>query len=262
MKTNWILLTAGFFPQDMVAAAERVEKQAKKIYPVIRVIRLSRENVQEFCPKLTSKYPDKLSITTPGFGYAAWKAEAVYSALNGDYGPCDGVVWVDAGCEINSSIINNLKFKKMLKRTISQGHFAFALNTPEAMYTKKKVWDLFPGAVGVDPGIQYQATYFMLYGRKGKNLSESIFLPIYENFEIVDPTILGANESEELELAKCEQSLLSLAIKSQRWVPAMKLPPAGNRGLKSQLRGIFQPVWIARNRKGESIIPKWIQHIP
>ena len=102
----------------------------------------------------------------------------------------------------------------------------------------------------------------MLYGREGKKLSKNIFLPIYEKFDIVDPTILDANESEELELAKCEQSLLSLAIKSQRRVRAMKVPPAGNRGFKSQLRGVFEPVWLSRNRKGESIIPKWIQHIP
>jgi hypothetical protein len=102
----------------------------------------------------------------------------------------------------------------------------------------------------------------MLYGSEGKDLARSIFLPIYENFEIVDPTILEEDESEELELAKCEQSILSLAIKSQNRVSVMSVPPAGNRGLKSQLRGIFNPVWVSRNRTGESIIPNWIRHVP
>jgi len=262
MKPNWILLTVGFFPVEMATAAKRVENQAKKLYPFAQVIRLSKENIEIYCPKLTSRYPDKLSIKTPGFGYAAWKAEAVYSALSGNYGPCDGVVWVDAGCEINSSIISNGKFRRMLNKAASKGHLAFALNTPEAKFTKKKVWDLFPKSLGVDPQIQYQATYFMLYGSEGKDLARSIFLPIYENFEIVDPTILEEDESEELELAKCEQSILSLAIKSQNRVSVMSVPPAGNRGLKSQLRGIFNPVWVSRNRTGESIIPNWIRHVP
>jgi hypothetical protein len=262
MSDKWILLTAGFFPDEIVSAAKRTESQARRLFPFTRVIRLSVDNVRDYCPKVTSKYPEKFSYDTPFYGFSAWKIEAINNALQGEYGECDGVVWVDAGCEINPSLITKAKFRRALKLTSLQGHLVFALKTPEIKFTKKKAFELFPRAIGIDGDIQYQATYFILYGKDGLKIIDQMFNIIYNDLNILDPGILEANESDELVLPKCEQSILSLALKSLPRVTSMKVPPAGNRGFVSELRALFAPVWLSRNRTGDSIIPKWIRWMP
>ena len=179
MKDKWVLITAGFSPESMVEAAKRVESQAANIYPFERIMRDANENIKTQCPKLTEKYPAELSDLTPGFGYAAWKTELIYNALRGDFGPCDGVVWVDAGCEINSTLLTRFKFKRTLAKASKTGHAAFALKTPEMNFTKNAVLKLFPDAVPIQPEIQYQATYFILHGESGLKISEAIFNLVY-----------------------------------------------------------------------------------
>jgi hypothetical protein len=262
MSDKWFLITAGFSPESMVEAAKRVELQAARVYPFEKVIRISKENIRNYCPNLVEKYPAKISDLTPGFGYAAWKTEVIYKALRGDFGLCDGVVWLDAGCEINSTFFTRMKFKKILAKAKDCGHAVFSLATPEINFTKKSVFDLIPEAIGIEPEIQYQATYFILYGKKGLRISEAMFDFVHADFEIIDPTVLSIDESDELILPKCEQSLLSVLIKSQRSINSIKVPPAANRGWKSITRAISEPIWISRNRTGKSIIPKWLQLIP
>ena len=262
MNSNWILITAGFSPDEMVAAARRVESAAQRIYPFTRIIRLDRENLATYCPRLVAKYPEQLSEKLPAFGYAAWKTEAVFNALSGEYGPCDGVVWVDGGCEINSSRVTRTKFHKLLQRASLGGHLVFALETTEEKFTKRAAFEVFPESIHVDVDRQFQATFFMLHGANGLEIARRVFEAVYGDFSIIDPTVLSANESANLELPKCEQSLLSLAIKSQGRVFEMAVPPAGNRGIRSKIRGSLEPVWISRNRTGTTIIPAWIRFIP
>ena len=261
-KDNWVLITAGFSPEDMVSAARRIENQAKSLYSFRRIIRISKDNVSTYCPQLTKKYPDKISDSIPGFGYAAWKIEAIFNTLKGDFGVCDGVVWVDGGCEINSSFFTRAKFKRTLERAADYGHAAFALNTQELKYTKKAVFELFPTAMEIQPNVQYQATYFILHGEAGLQIAESVFVKVLNDFDIVDPNKLSNQESASLDLPKCEQSLLSLAVKSQQKINKMKTPPAGNRGWKSLIRGLGEPIWVSRNRTGESLIPSIFRFIP
>ncbi len=246
----------------MVAAAKRVESTARYLYPFTAIIRLDQENLATYCPSLVAKYPDQLSEKLPAFGYAAWKSEIVFNVLSGKFGPCDGVVWVDGGCEINPSWISRIKFQRMLDSAEQSGHLVFALDTPEERYTKKAAFELFPAAINVDKSRQYQATFFMLHGSSGLKIARSVFEAILNDFSIVDPTKVDPDESPLLELPKCEQSLLSLAIKSQSRISEMAVPPAGNRGIKSKIRGAFEPVWVSRNRAGKSIIPIWIRIIP
>jgi hypothetical protein len=261
-KDNWFLITAGFSPEDMVSAAKRVEYQAKSLYSFRRIIRISKENIASYCPQLTQKYPDKVSDSNPGYGYAAWKTEVVFNALKGDFGVCDGVVWVDGGCEINSTLFTRTKFKRTLERAVDYGHAVFALHTQESKYTKKAVFDLFPTAIEIQPDVQFQATYFILHGQTGLKIAESIFTKILNDFDIVDPTKLSSQENVSLDLPKCEQSLLSLAVKSEQKINTMKTPPAGNRGWKSLLRALGEPIWVSRNRTGESLIPSIFRLIP
>lgn len=255
-------MTAGFSPEEMVAAAKRVENDAQRLYPFTRIIRIDRDNLATYCPNLVKKYPEQLSEKFPAFGYAAWKTEAVFNALSGQFGPCDGVVWVDGGCEINPSWVTKKKFTRMLQKASQGGHLVFALQAPEEKFTKKAAFELFPESVGIQVNRQYQAAFFILHGKAGLKIARRIFEAILHDFSIVDPTALGLNESPNLELPKCEQSLLSLAIKSQNQICEIAAPPAGNRGIKSKIRAAFDPVWVSRNRSGRTIIPAWIRFVP
>jgi hypothetical protein len=139
---------------------------------------------------------------------------------------------------------------------------AFALETPEEKFTKRAAFEAFPESIHVDVNRQFQATFFMLHGVTGLEIARRVFEVVYSDFSIVDPTVLNSNESTNLELPKCEQSLLSLAIKSQGRIVEMVVPPAGNRGFKSKIRGALEPVWVSRNRTGTTIIPAWIRFVP
>lgn len=54
-------------------------------------------------------------------------------------------------------------------------------------------------------------------------------------------------------LHKSDQSIFSMTMKSLGLSERMAPPPEGNRGFLSRLRAMRSPVWVTRNRNGESV---------
>lgn len=258
MSKKWFLLTAGLDPLEIQLAARRVEKSSAKLYDFAKIINVSASDLPIFAPKLYSKYPGIFSSKTTGYGFYSWKIELVASALNGDYGPCDGVVWVDAGCEVFPTLLNRWIFKRSIQDCEVRGYRFFELDTREELFTKAKTFEYFQIGSKERISPQVQATTFMLYGEVGRRIANLAFETVYGDLESISDN-LGNGDRENGVMHKFDQSILSLTIKSLELNNRVKVPAAGNRGVISQIRAIATPIWVSRNRHGKSIIPAWLR---
>jgi len=255
MKDKWLMLTAGLGAVEMEAAANRILESASNGFDFLDAFAIVGDNLNEFAPQTIQKYGDFLSIKHKGYGYFAWKSELVLSALSGKMGPYEGVIWVDAGCEVtlNKLSINRLKgFMEIAER---DGVFVFSLNYPEHKYTKAELLNQFPG---VDSrSLQIQATWFLATKEKGTKLIKAWHDSVQEGISQVDLTY-NLNQSAEFVEHRFDQSVLSLTLKNFGIQPSIYIPPSG-RGFLSTftLRGITHPIWSSRNRYGKTIKSKF-----
>jgi hypothetical protein len=74
---------------------------------------------------------------------------------------------------------------------------------------------------------------------------------------------MSLSESEHIKFIghRSDQSAFSLITKKYGYRPS-KLNLPNGVSLKSRIRGLTEPIWISRNRTGQTIIPKWIQRLP
>ena len=253
MTSRWLLLTAGFGSPDMSAAAQRVKRQATSLGIFDNVLAFTDGDLETACPGVYGKYKSFLTISHKGFGYFSWKVELVQSALSGAFGPCDGVVWVDAGCEVYSSPLTRFRLRSWLKKAQKEGVFAYTLNTAEQDYTKKSLFDLFPTLNKEDRSPQFQATWFILHGEKGRSIANEWLRIALLDISTLDLSTSPGGEVASFVEHRNEQSILSLILKSRQKMPNFYLHYSGLRTLKSKCIAYVSPIWTARNRTGNSI---------
>ena len=71
------------------------------------------------------------------------------------------------------------------------------------------------------------------------------------------PSILP--ESQDFIIHRYDQSIFSLLAKSLGYTPITDTPPGQTNSFRGKMRAFFFPFWWARNRTGQSIIPKFMQ---
>jgi hypothetical protein len=255
MRSKWLLLTAGFGSPDMNAAAERVKSQAISLGIFDRVLAFSDADLETACPDVYKNYREYLSPSHKGFGYFSWKVELVSSALSGKFGDFDGVVWVDAGCEIYNAPWTRWRLRRWLKQTEKKGVFAYTLSTPEQDFTKKTLFNLFPNLNKEDRSPQFQATWFILHGEKGRSIANEWFRIALLNISTLDLSASPGGEVPSFVEHRSEQSILSLILKNKKENSAkFYFPYSGFGTYKSQVIALTNPIWVSRNRSGRSII--------
>ena len=254
MSSKWLLLTAGFGDSNMQGAALRVKAQAESLGFLDEVVAITNSELPDACPDVYSKYSQYLNSSHKGFGYFSWKVELVYGALHGRFGDFDGVIWVDAGCEIFNTPWTRQRMKRWLKSSEESGHFLYTLDTPEQDYTKALAFLEFPNLNPSDRSPHIQATWFMLHGETGRKISEKWLEVAMKDISLLDLSLSPGGEVGTFVEHRFDQSLLSLICKSFRVNIRTYLPCSGNSGWKSQVRGILHPIWTARNRSPKSII--------
>lgn len=258
VQPNWIILTAGFGAQNFREAALRVKHEAIDLGISTRIISVFDEDLSQVCPLTYAKYRTFLNSSHHGFGYFAWKSEIVFTALNGFWGACDGVIWIDGGCEINSNAISKLNLKKYITFAQKNGAAAFTLNNTDEEYSKGKLLSL-PEFKDVDSKTpQFQATWFLLYGDKGRDVSKTWLDISLRDITFLDFSNEGIMESEKFIEHRFDQSILSMVLKSYGISSLPKYVPVSGHSVKSQFRGITHPIWTSRNRFGKSIKRKWL----
>jgi len=254
MTSSWLLITAGFGGAEMEGAALRVKAQAQSLGLLNQVIAITTDDLAKACPLVWEKYSKYLNTSHKGFGYFSWKVELVYGALHGYFGDFDGVIWVDAGCEIFNSPWTRIRLKRWMQSAEKTGTFLYTLDTPEQDFTKALAFEEFSDLDPGDRSPQIQATWFMLHGKTGREISQKWLDVSLKGIELLDLSPSPKGEVSTFVEHRFDQSLLSLLIKSLKYKASSYLPCSGNSGIKSQIRGIVHPIWTSRNRFTKSLI--------
>jgi hypothetical protein len=254
MTSSWLLITAGFGGSEMEGAALRVKAQAKSLGFLDQVTAITTDDLATACPLVWAEYSDFLNTSHKGYGYFSWKVELVYGALHGYFGDFDGVIWVDAGCEIFNTPWTRMRLKHWMKKTQKTGTFLYTLDTPEQDFSKALAFEEFPSLDPNDRSPQIQATWFMLYGKVGRQITKKWLDVSLKNIALLDLSPSPRGEVRTFVEHRFDQSILSLLIKALKLQPDNYFPCSGNSGLKSQLRGLVHPIWTTRNRHTKSLI--------
>lgn len=254
MRSNWIAITAGVGSIDFEKAAIRVCEKLNRFPQISKTVRLSTEDIPSLCPEVFSHYQNHLNANTRGYGYMSYKAELVFKASQGEWGDYEGVLWVDAGCEV---LVNSLTVKRLdsiLEFALQNGVSCFSLETPELSYTKREMFELFPEIDPFQSGSQIQSTWFAISGEVGKQIAEKWLRTILSGIEYLDLNPSSKPEFDGFVEHRYDQSAFSLVCKEFK-VDKLDYQPVSGRTWKSKMRGISHPIWTARNRSGNSIIP-------
>jgi hypothetical protein len=176
--------------------------------------------------------------------------------MDGTLGDFAGSIWVDAGCELYLTPITLLRLKYWMAVAKRRGVVCFNLGTPESAYTKRELFSHFGFEDTQNLGAQIQATWFIVYGEKGKAIMrewlECILIGESKfNFDHgVNGEIPGFVEHRN------DQSIFSMVCKKNGIKPIRLKPTPGRGSWKTLTRAFFHPIWTSRNRGGVSTIPK------
>ena len=249
-----VLVTAGLGSLEFENAAKRIIGTLFPMYPFSNSISLTSANLKEYCPEIAEDFKSQLKTSVKGFAYMSWKAEITRNVLRGDFGKADGILWVDAGCEIFDSYWTRRKLKSLINKLRIENRLIFSLDTPENEYTKRDVLLYFGENFLIDNSAQIQTTFFGLSGGVGKIISAAWFDAIKGNLRSVDDSISKGGELPNFRRHTTDQSVFSLACKSEGLLVNLRPLRSGARGLLSQLSALRDPIWASRNRSGVSII--------
>jgi hypothetical protein len=221
-------------------------------------VELNNQNLKELCPLTSKKYGEFMNINTVGFGFMAWKAEVMSRAMNLNFGRYKTVIWADSGCEININLISKARFMIWIFLVRFYGVLAFTLRTPENEYTKRDLFDV-TGFDQNDTSPQFQTTFFILSGHKGKLFADRWFEIVASDIRYVNEVPSENGEIDGFRNHRHDQSVFSIVAKSMNIHPGIQPLPNGRAKGFRKLRSFSYPVWAARNRTGISIQPraKW-----
>lgn len=245
---DWVFVTASFGESRFHDSAERLISQARKMGVFSEYRHITDRNLAQFAPRVSRKYGSFLNSNCKGYGFYSWKSELVYSILKEKIG--SGVMYVDAGCELNSRFFARLHLRYIMKKAKEIGFF-HVLKYRESEYTKRRVLDYFSLSPSDTSSWQVQATWFLLSGRMGVSVAEKWAEACLSDITLLDDT-LGV-ESDEFIENRHDQSVFSCLLKSMGISPNRHSPCFRPVSLKSKVKCYLHPVWSARNRSGASI---------
>jgi len=259
MKDRWLLVTAGF-SSELNGAAIRVESQALDMN-LFDTLVIDIEELFSLCPEYVQKYRQYLTPDVPGFGYFGWKPAIINAVLNSDEFKYNGVIWVDAGCEIFPSPWTRNRLKTWMQSATKYGFWGFSLDTPERLFTKKKLFENFPSVSNSDETSQIQATYLILYGPKGRQIASKWYEVAMLDISLLDFSKSNQGEDADFIEHRSDQSILSLTAKSMGLMASGIKPKPGLSGVRAILSASTYPIWSSRNRTSNSIVPKLLSGI-
>ena len=259
MPFKWIVVTAGVGSSEIEAAAQRVARTARRLPGVARAVAVLTNDLAAVCPKTKQVYGHLQNSNHRGYGYMAYKSEIVGNAFDGFWGDFDGVIWIDAGCEILVNPISSLRMKYFQKFARKHSAFTFVLQSLEIEHTKRDLFERFKPINPRETGNQIQSTWFLLTGEKGKRISELWSTVTLENSNFLSDDKSKLPEFPEFRVNRTDQSVFSLTCKSLGVTISSYIPASGDGSMVGKIRAATHPIWVSRNRTGTSIIPKYLQ---
>ncbi len=191
----------------------------------------------------------------------SYKSEIIHQALTGYWGNFQGVVWVDAGCEICVNPISNHRFSNFKRKASKLGGAVFTLKTHEVDFTKRILFQRFPELNPNDRTPQIQTTFLFLAGERGLQIARKWLEITLERIEYSDESLSPGGEVPTFQAHRHDQSIFSLVCKSEKLIPMRYTPATGTNSLIGKIRALSHPIWVSRNRTGKSVIPKFLKKL-
>lgn len=202
-----------------------------------------------------SKYIDQNRY---GLGYWIWKPTIIKYCLESYVQDNEYLVYVDAGCELASNWLSNMKFKNFCARNLDQDILAFSTGNPEILWTKSSVLELLKQEISKF-STQVAATFIIF--RKSKMsidiVSTWLNTCAIENGRFIDNSI-GEEFTDFIE-HRYDQSIFSVIYKNaglksfELQQPSYSINPLGVN-LINRVAYSGYLIWPIRNRSGNPIL--------
>ena len=183
-----------------------------------------------------------------GYGLWHWKPLAIEEALR-QYPECEGVVYLDVGCEINYNKKSIEKLISYQQIAIDRGGLAFELEVAEIQYSSEIVWKSISGK---HPGENRQVSATVIFLPNTENsiqfLKEWSFWCSTQNYAL----LRGSNHgnSPENPLHRHDQAILSQIWRMHRKGLVDDETFWPNKWIKE---GLNFPIWATRNKSIVSV---------
>lgn len=258
---NWVFVTAGVGSKNFEQAANRLAKDVKAFNIFKEIICITNANIFEIVPKLKSSYTSIELEQTQGFGYYSWKSSIAESVMAGKFGKFDGMMFLDAGCEVLPSFLNIGKLLQYMNDATIYGATGFAIATPECQFTKSELFDCFPDWPRDDYSPQFQSGSWFLASEVGREIARKWNRIVWEKKSNVSDDVSKFGERKDFIVHRHDQSVFSLVLKEFGIQAHLHSIPGQPSNIFRFLIAIKHPFWWSRNRSGKSIIPAWIKFV-
>jgi hypothetical protein len=256
-KPTILFLTAGLGGKSFEDAADRLVAQASSFDVFTHLHSIKEDEIFQICPRILEWFKKEELPDVKGFGWYTWKATIAHQAIVAKrWGDFDLVMYLDAGCEMFNSKQSAKRLRKYVEVAMKEGRTLFSIPTPEREYSKRDLFEYFPSLSPDDTTPQFQSGSWILKIDSNQQLAEQ-----WENFSslgifMTDESPSRNTENIHFKVHRYDQSIFSLLAKSLGYKSVSDVPPGAADSVRAKIRGFFFPFWWARNRTGNSMIPK------
>jgi hypothetical protein len=248
---KWLVVTFGS-GKEWAKALKRIKKSVSKNTDKIKLVYVPHNEIKLKENKYYPEIQNFIINNSPGYGLWIWKPLVILDAL-ASHPDANGVIYIDAGCELNLNKISIKRLVDYTRMTTLEQIVAFELQFLEYEYTanyviKKILPNLSPSSK------QVCATAFLVNNSKytKKFLLDWYRLMTVNNFLYLkfEPQKESKNKNSKLIAHRNDQSIFSLLIRKNKIKPILDETFWGPTWKK----GRNYPIWATRNRHNFSVM--------
>lgn len=259
----WYFVTFGGGDFRYRMMARRLGRQAKHL-PGIRPLAITDRNLHRVIgPQLASQVDRYAARATRGFGFMLWKPLIIQALFRRP--ETAGVVYADAGCEVNATESSVERFERWVDEASCTGHRVWYVEGEwsERMYTKSDLLTHVPLAADALDQRAIQSGVFILAKTQTSLLlvEQWAMLAQLDDHHLLDESAseTGAEDAQFV-AHRHDQSIFSSLAKSHGWQPVDNETHFGPD--RWGTAGVTYPIWTVRNRRLLSVrSPRWLRNI-
>jgi hypothetical protein len=159
-RQRWAFITFGAGLPNWRAAARRLESEAKNSGWFDVSVALTDRDLPRLFPQFVTRHENILNRRVRGYGYWIWKPFLIGELLNTLGNQYSGVVYMDAGCQLNPSG-NEPRMRMSAYFDMAQSKGTFAMHLPdhrEDRWSRRITMDYLNLDEGQQASPQIQAT--------------------------------------------------------------------------------------------------------
>lgn len=252
MGKKWILVTANVGDGRFYGASMRLQHQAHVSGLFTESICITNADLKYVFPEMFAWYSDDQLQGSKGYGWYAWKCGIPSYIFDKYPGEDIGIMYLDAGCELNINFITKYFLKHWMVKAERVGCVGFSIHTPENLYSKSLLLSKFYSTSNFFPSEQFQSGSWLLTGKIGRSISKD-----WRRIAAEDPLMTNDNLGEEVAdfiAHRHDQSIFSLVLKSYKISPERMVPVGSPITRLKRLKGYFFAIWWARNLSETSLL--------